>query len=306
MRVTSGNNYFLGIDGGGTRCRARLESAEGTLLGYGCGGPANPCYGLEAAMRSIENAAAAALADAGLPHQMMGQLRAGAGIGGLHLPCYSEAMRAAPHPFAELVLSDDLHIACLGAHGGEDGAVVIAGTGFSALSVVDGVAQPVGGHGFMMGEACSGVHIGFAAVNAVLLAYDRLGEQTLLTELLANDLGGEGLMLANSLAGASANKYGALAPHVFAAAQRGDAVATRILREAAAFIGKVVDILLQNDPPRLSLVGGIGERIVPWLDQNVAERLAPARAPAEVGAIHLARAGIAPRAISSIATGNSP
>ena len=32
---------FLGIDGGGTKCRARLRNAEGRLLGEGTGGPSN-------------------------------------------------------------------------------------------------------------------------------------------------------------------------------------------------------------------------------------------------------------------------
>ena len=32
---------FLGIDGGGTKCRARLRNAQGDLLGEGTGGPSN-------------------------------------------------------------------------------------------------------------------------------------------------------------------------------------------------------------------------------------------------------------------------
>ncbi|MFC6635691.1 BadF/BadG/BcrA/BcrD ATPase family protein [Microbulbifer taiwanensis] len=297
--------YFLGIDAGGSRCRARLESADGSLLGRGFGGPANPCYGLDLAMRSIEKAAAAALADAGLAPELVSRLRVGAGVAGLHLPRYRDAMRAAPHPFAQLVLTDDLHIACLGAHGGGDGAVIIVGTGFSALSVVNGVAHTIGAHGFMMGETCSGAHIGFAAVNAALLAYDRLGEETLLAELLARELGGEGLMLANALAGATADRYAALAPVVFEAAKRGDVVAGRILREVAAFIDRVAQHLLERKPPRLSLVGGIGERIVPWLAPDIAVQLLPAAAPAEVGAIHLAREGTAPAPTSIPETGTA-
>ncbi|MFC6979691.1 hypothetical protein [Microbulbifer taiwanensis] len=97
-RVMADDWYFLGIDAGGSRCRARLESADGSLLGRGFGGPANPCYGLDLAMRSIEKAAAAALADAGLAPELVSRLRVGAGVAGLHLPRYRDAMRAAPHP----------------------------------------------------------------------------------------------------------------------------------------------------------------------------------------------------------------
>ncbi|HAB26036.1 MAG TPA: N-acetylglucosamine kinase, partial [Pantoea sp.] len=33
--------YYLGIDGGGTRCRARLIDAQGKVLAQAEGGPAN-------------------------------------------------------------------------------------------------------------------------------------------------------------------------------------------------------------------------------------------------------------------------
>ena len=33
--------YFLGIDAGGTKCRARLVNAKGDILGHGLSGPAN-------------------------------------------------------------------------------------------------------------------------------------------------------------------------------------------------------------------------------------------------------------------------
>jgi glucosamine kinase len=32
---------FLGIDGGGSRCRARIRQVDGTLLGEAMGGPCN-------------------------------------------------------------------------------------------------------------------------------------------------------------------------------------------------------------------------------------------------------------------------
>ena len=38
---------LLGVDGGGTRCRARLATPAGDVLGEGAGGPANIRFGLE-------------------------------------------------------------------------------------------------------------------------------------------------------------------------------------------------------------------------------------------------------------------
>ena len=40
-------SYFLGIDAGGSNCRARLIAADGTVIGTGQGGTANARIGLE-------------------------------------------------------------------------------------------------------------------------------------------------------------------------------------------------------------------------------------------------------------------
>ena len=50
-------DLFLGVDGGGTRCRARLADAAGHILGEGTAGPANIRLGIEAAFASVIDAA---------------------------------------------------------------------------------------------------------------------------------------------------------------------------------------------------------------------------------------------------------
>jgi len=47
---------YLGIDGGGSRCRARIEDGNGRLLGEGISGPATTRIGVEKAWRSIMEA----------------------------------------------------------------------------------------------------------------------------------------------------------------------------------------------------------------------------------------------------------
>ena len=62
---TKGTTY-LGIDGGGTRCRARIEDENGSVLGAASSGPATTRIGFEKAWRSIMEATEAAAAQAGL------------------------------------------------------------------------------------------------------------------------------------------------------------------------------------------------------------------------------------------------
>lgn len=277
--------FYVGIDGGGTNCRVRIESPTGKLLGIGHGGSANPSHGLPTVVDSIMTAVNNAIAQANLPSECINKLVVGAGLAGLHLPKYQQMMESWQHPFKSLYLTDDLHIATIGAHAGKDGAVAIIGTGFSALSVVKNIQTPIGGYGFLQADHCSGSWMGYQAVQAVLLASDKLAKSTQLTELLFNKFGVEGVALADKLVGATTSEYGSLAPLVFLAAERNDAVAIDILKESCEFIERVVTLLLTTKPPRISLIGGIAERIVDRLDNDIVQRLSvPLESPVQ-GAI---------------------
>ena len=64
---------FLGIDGGGSHCRARLMDASGQVLGQGNAGPANSRLGLTRVFAEINQAAQAALIDARFPPERISQ-----------------------------------------------------------------------------------------------------------------------------------------------------------------------------------------------------------------------------------------
>ena len=58
--------HFIGIDGGGTSCRAAVATADGVVLGTAKAGPANILTDLDGALANIVGASRAAFADAGL------------------------------------------------------------------------------------------------------------------------------------------------------------------------------------------------------------------------------------------------
>jgi glucosamine kinase len=58
--------FYIGVDGGGTSCRARIEDAEGRLLGQGDAGPAATRIGAGRSMQAVRTASMAAAIDAGL------------------------------------------------------------------------------------------------------------------------------------------------------------------------------------------------------------------------------------------------
>ncbi len=124
---------FLGVDGGGTGCRARLEDADGTVLGAGIAGPATTRLGIEQAMAAVETACLAALAEAGLSFDTAGHVHCGIGLAGMGRKGAREALEARPHPFASIAFATDGLVACIGAHSGLDGGIVIVGTGTCGL-----------------------------------------------------------------------------------------------------------------------------------------------------------------------------
>lgn len=257
----------IGIDGGGSHCRAWVFNAKGQVLGQGQSGPANPVGGLTESFAAITDAAVAALQDAALPPGMLVQLPLAAGLAGLHLPQFYQQFQQWQHPFASLHLTTDLQIAAYGVHQQQDGAVVILGTGFSALASVGAERIELGGYGFPINCNASGSWFGLEAVKAVLLARDGLAPATVLTERLPD--AETSASLANQYLGQGPAVYARLAPLVLQAALDGDAVALRIRAEAVQFVELVVRRLLAVGAPAVGLVGGIAGQLVPLLEPSL-------------------------------------
>lgn len=289
MPTANDEILYLGIDGGGSKCRARLISATDQLMGTGVGGPANPLHGVQLTIDSITTATELALQEAGLPHSAMNQLIAGVGLAGVNLPSLFQVMSNWQHPFKQMFLTTDLHIACLGAHNSDEGAVIVAGTGSCGYSHVNGVAKIFGAHGFPFGDKGSGAWIGLEAVKAVLLASDGLGPQTSLTQLLGNFLHAEGVMIVDKMGNAKSRDYAQLAVFVFDAAEQNDAVALSIVHEGAAYITAIAEKLWSSGAARMAFIGGLSQRLTPWLAPAIAAKLSQPIGQPECGAVYFAK-----------------
>ncbi|QDP01882.1 N-acetylglucosamine kinase [Thalassotalea sp. PS06] len=281
---------YLGIDGGGSKCKAVIVDAEMQCLGEGIAGAANPFHSVDNAQQSIVDAALLALADAGLEQSQINQLIAGVGLAGVNIPKYFDLMNAWQHPFKEMHLATDLHIACLGAHNGDNGAIMICGTGSVGYVSCNGDSLIVGGHGFPQGDTCSGAWLGLQAVQKVLLAADDLGAQTTLTKRIYRALGClDSNDLVSCLSGQGATYYARLAIHVFDAADEGDLVAQQILAQASNYFTAVFNKLMAKEPARISLIGGLQVRLKDWLATDIFSQFSePMQAP-EIGAVLFAR-----------------
>ncbi|MEE3627524.1 BadF/BadG/BcrA/BcrD ATPase family protein [Nitrospirillum sp. BR 11752] len=291
------DRYYLGVDGGGTKCRARLRAADGTLLGEGLGGPANIRLGLDRAWSSILEATHAALAQAGLDASIFPRLHVGLGLAGIVTPTDSIRTRAAGPAFACLAAETDAHAACLGAFSGRDGAILIAGTGSAGYALIGGRGHAVGGWGFEVSDEGSGASIGREAIRLALRAHDNLAPETGLTRQIRDRLGGTPAAVVGWVNDAGPADYGRLAPDVLAHAAKGDAVACSIISGAAKELETYIRHLHALGAPNLCLMGGLSAPLTPWLSPWARSLLVEPEGDALEGALLMARQA-APRDIT--------
>ena len=283
---------FVGVDGGGTGCRARIEDAEGCLLGTGIAGPAALRIGIDRALAEVEKACRAALEEGGLGSNALSSVHAAVGLAGVGRKGALEQLVLRPHPYRSVVYVHDATIACIGAHGAKDGGIVIVGTGSVGFAVVGGREFRIGGYGFPISDEGSGADLGLHAIRLALRAYDERSIGGSLTRDVMMRFHNDPFEAVTWMDQATATDYATFAPLVMRHADAGDPVARRIVRDAAEQIDELVRRLSECGASRVALLGGLASSMQPWLAPDVQRRLVAVEGDALDGALHLARRAI--------------
>jgi glucosamine kinase len=284
--MTAARICFLGVDGGGSKCRARIRDHEGRLLGEAIGGASNVYQNFEGSIANIVLAANEAAAKACMD---IHGLHAGLGLAGIVTSMGTERVEQAGLPFASVTVENDAYAACVGAFAGERGGIVIAGTGSIGLAIVGRERHMVGGWGFQLGDHGSGAWLGHHAVRRAALALDGLLQPTQLIEAVLKKVGRTRNELSRWSEGATPRDYAAFAPLVFETAARADVQGMTIVIEGASAISKLGHALLVRGAKRLCLLGGLSTVYPPYLDADVKLALVAPEHDAVDGAIMIAR-----------------
>lgn len=278
---------YIGVDGGATKCIVRVEDENGQLLGQEISGPANIRISVDQAWQSIHSALNKILQyhSIGIKNH---QVHIGMGLAGCEIPdAYHEFIQR-EHEFQTLVVSSDAHTACLGAHNGKDGAIIVIGTGVVGFQVKQNQITKIAGWGFPHDDAGGGAWIGLEAVKCTLQAIDgRCPSSGMQKAILAhfNDDIDNMVVWANR---ANSTAFAELAPIVIAQSKLGDVVAQQVLQKAAFEIDKIAAVLSQSQLP-IALVGGIAPFVEPFLHHEVKKNLCPCYASPDAGAILLVK-----------------
>lgn len=261
--------YYVGIDGGGTSCRARIRDAAGQLIGEAKSGSANILLGIDVAMASIIDAVSQAAQQGGLNETDFANMHLGLALAGAEQKSAWQAFMATSHPFASMVLNTDAYGACIGAHNGDDGAIMIAGTGSCGIYLAAGQQYVVGGREFPISDQGGGAVMGLRLIQQVLLAYDDIVEQTPLVEYVLTHFNHDVDQIVEWSKTALPRDYGQFSPQIFAYAQQGDRLAIEMLKQTAADIEMFLIALNRKGANRICLMGSIAQRIKAWLSPPV-------------------------------------
>lgn len=242
---------ILGVDGGGTGCRAAVADLSGRVLGRGEAGAANIASEPDGAAGNIRLAVDKALRQAGATGTSIRS--AVLGLAGANLPGAPERLaETLPYPRVEIVT--DAITAARGALGDKDGIVAAIGTGSVFAVQRAGEIRQYGGYGFLLGDEGSGASLGRALLSRVLRAHDGVLPMTPLLAKLLDDMGGPGQIVAFAFTARPAD-FAALAPRII---DNADPAAQAILTEAEADVARMLDTLQAGTGLPVVFLGGLG------------------------------------------------
>jgi N-acetylglucosamine kinase-like BadF-type ATPase len=239
-------NYLVGLEGGGTRCRAVLMDGEGVVLASKMAGPVNTNFvTLEEARAAVRQAVSGALAMAAIPGSEIGRLAVS-----LVGPRFGAETFGDLLPGAEIVHFNerDVIFARAGIYQ-PHGVAAVAATGATAWAIRkdDGREAAFGGWGSLLGDEGSGFSLGLLALRQSTRAYEgRLDIKTQLPEALCEYFGfhletyREELVSLAYGKPLSRHEIASLAPLVTRLAGEGDPAAQRIVAKVTGDLAGLI------------------------------------------------------------------
>ncbi len=241
--------FFLGLDGGGTGCRAVLTDREGRVLGRGEGGPANIMSDREGALAAIMDTASQTLG--GRPFD---QVAACLGLAGANISGARNWL-GPMLPFGRVRVVHDALTAVAGALGAADGIVAAIGTGSVFSRQIGGEVTSIGGWGPILGDEAGGAWIGRLFLSEVLRSVDGLAPETALTKLTLARFDGpqEIVAFARTATGADfAREARQLLEHA------ADPAAEAVLTAATTHVAAAISRLQPETTLPVTFTGGLG------------------------------------------------
>ena len=251
--------YQIGVDAGGTHSTAIAYDLNGKELGRAEGGPGQINADYEGGINNIADTVNELL------DKIDGDcMRVLVGIAGLSVvgnaPEVAATISSRINNLPTRAITDSL-LALYSGLEGEDGALVIAGTGSVFNGLQDGHLIAVGGYGNILGDEGSGYAIAKSAMQSAHLSWDKR-EDNALIPMFTKFFNVEHMDECNAKFYKMANsEVAGMAVHVAKLADQGDPDASAVIKEQAHLLAR--DIIIGLDryedpkPMKIALTGSV-------------------------------------------------
>lgn len=282
------NFYLLGVDGGGSGCRASVEALDGAVIGQASGGPANVTTDADQAIANVRQLIVSAMRASGLGEDDLSRTAIHIGLAGVVSSRDSQKV-ASSITALRCTVTDDRHIFVAGALGDDDGALVALGTGTIIVARHGLVYRHVSGWGLQVSDQASGAWLGRALLERTLLCHDGMERDSDLTRATMAHFDNDPGRIVIFANGARPGDYAAFAPQVVAAAKAGDTTGAELMQRGAQFLDRALDVVGLAGSDVLCLSGGLGPHYAQFLRPDFQKRIRPPKGTALDGALRLAR-----------------
>lgn len=286
----SRQRFYVGMDGGGTKIKLKLADESGSILAQATGGPAQIRLSVDKAWQSIHSVISDAFTQIHQdPKDPNIDIHVCLGLAGCEVQYAKQDFLSREHYFRTLDLYSDAYVACVGAHAGGRGGIIIVGTGVIGYSVCDTVTHQVGGWGFPYDDMGGGAWLGMQAFRRSMQAFDQRLPSTAMTKAILEKFEFNQNKLINWAVAADATLWATLAPIVVEYSMQGDQAALNLLKESGVYVSQLARSLLNHSKQYLPLVffGGLSTFIMEYLDTDILSMITQRQSDAEDGALLL-------------------
>ncbi len=286
--------YLLGIDGGGTKTEFLLTDINKNPLNRVILGAANPVNtGIETTKKILKDGISKVCGNTGLNEISVFAGLAGGGSGNNQAVIESYL---SGFGFGAYAGGSDTDSALELSLNGNDGVVVIIGTGVAAFSQQENIRHRIGGWGYLIDKGGSGFSLGSDALDCAFRHLDGRGGSALMLELIENQTKKPLQECIPDIYSKGTTYVASFAPVVFEAFEKGDDSAHRIIDRNMKEVAQIIDTgcgFLNSEQKKVVICGGLcrkKEILEPFIKKYLSSRCNPVftTEPMVNGAVSLA------------------
>ena len=299
--------YYLGIDGGGTKTQFTIINENIEVIESIKKGTSHfKQIGLNRVEKVLRDGLDEILCKSNIKLEQIDGVGIGiAGYGNIKKD-REEIRKVIEKVFKSLkyILKNDVEIALNGALNGEDGIVIVSGTGSIALSKINNQYKRCGGFGYTIGDEGSAYWIGKKIIEIFSKEVDGRLEKTYIYEIIKNNLklsnDYDFIKYINEDIKSDRLEIAKFSKVCFEAAKLGDENAINIFNLAAKELSELINLLIKDfnyNNVKVSYIGGVFKSekfildpLIKFLDKRC-ELISP-KYTADIGAAILAMKNI--------------